>query len=80
MGEKNGRLVIVGAQGTILHNQIYPNLTSPIFFYSFLQSSNENFFAVSGYPDQQFTLDASTNPVNWTTGALLDLVYPDSTL
>jgi hypothetical protein len=32
-------------------------------------------FYVSGYPDQQFTLDSSTNLKSWTTGPLLILIY-----
>jgi hypothetical protein len=76
----NGQLVVVGLQGTILRSQIVPNLTSPIFFYDYAQSSGENIFYVAGNPDQQFTLDSSTNLINWTTGPLLDLIYGDGTL
>ena len=77
---QNGQLVAVGLQGTILRSQIVPNLTSPIFFYYYAQSSGENIFYVAGNPDQQFTLDSSTNLINWTTGPLLDLIYGDGTL
>ena len=64
----------------ILRSQVFPNLTSPIFFYDYAQSSGENIFYVSGYPDQQFTLDSSTNLANLTTGPLLDFIYPSGTL
>jgi hypothetical protein len=77
---QNGQLVVVGLQGTILRNQIIPNLSSPLFFYNYAQFSGENLFFVSGYPDQRFTLDSSTNLANWTTGPLLDLVYGSGTL
>jgi hypothetical protein len=77
---QNGQLVVVGLQGTILRSQIVPNLTSPIFFYDYAQSSGENIFYVAGNPDQQFTLDSSTNLTDWTTGPLLDLIYGDGTL
>jgi len=77
---QNGQLVVVGLQGTILRSQIVPNLTSPIFFYDYEQSSGENIFYVAGNPDQQFTLDSSTNLIDWTTGPLLDLIYGDGTL
>ena len=78
--EQNGQLVVVGLQGTILRSQIIPNLTSPIFFYYYAQASGQNIFYVSGAPDQQFTLDYSTNLKTWTTGPLLDLIYGSGTL
>jgi len=37
--------------------------------------SGENVFLVAGVVDQQFTLDTSTDLVNWTTGPMLDLQY-----
>jgi hypothetical protein len=83
---QNGQLVAVGLEGTILRSQIVPNLTSPIFFYYCAQSSGENIFAVSGYPDQSFTLDSCTNLTSssnstaWTTGPTIDLVYGSGTL
>jgi hypothetical protein len=77
---QNGQLVVVGLQGTILRSQIVPNLTSPIFFYDYAQSSGENIFYVAGNPDQRFTLDSSTNLIDWTTGPLLDLIYGSGTL
>ena len=77
---QNGQLVVVGLQGTILRSQIIPNLTSPIFFYYYAQASGENVFYVSGAPDQQFTLDSSTNLKTWSTGPLLDLIYGSGTL
>jgi hypothetical protein len=78
--EQNGQLVVVGLQGTILRSQIIPNLTSPIFFYYYAQASGQNIFYVSGAPDQQFTLDYSTNLKTWTTGPLLDFIYGSGTL
>ena len=77
---QNGQLVVVGLQGTILRSQLIPNLSSPIFFYFYAQASGQNIFYVSGYPDQQFTLDSSTNLKSWTTGPLLDLIYGSGTL
>ena len=77
---QNGQLVVVGLQGTILRSQIIPNLTSPIFFYFYAQAAGQNIFYVSGAPDQQFTLDSSTNLKSWTTGPLLDLIYGSGTL
>jgi hypothetical protein len=76
---QNGRLVAVGFEGTIVRSQVVPVLT-PIDFISFTQAGGYNIFAVSGVVDQQFTLDSSTNLVNWVTGPLLDLIYGDGTL
>jgi hypothetical protein len=75
-----GQLVIVGVGGSILRNQIAPNLTTPVFFYDFQQSGTNAILAISGYPDQQFTLDSSTNLTNWTTGPLLDFSFDSGTL
>ena len=49
-------------------------------FYYYAQASGQNIFYVSGAPDQQFTLDYSTNLKTWTTGPLLDLIYGSGTL
>lgn len=70
---QNGQLVVVGSQGTILRCQIVPNLTTPLIFYIYAQNDGQNIFFVSGYPDQRFTLDSSTNLVEWTTGPLLQI-------
>jgi hypothetical protein len=77
---QSGQLVAVGLEGTILRSQLVPNLTTPLFFYYYAQSSNQNIFAVSGYPDQCFTLDSSPDLTTWTTGPLLDLIYGSGTL
>jgi hypothetical protein len=76
---QNGQLVVVGLQGSILRSQVIPDL-SPIQFISYAQSDGDNVFSVAGDPDQQFTLDSSTNLVNWTTGPPLDLIYGSGTL
>jgi len=76
---QNGQLVVVGFEGTILRSQIIP-ATTPVNFISFAQSGGYNLFSISGVVDQQFTLDSSTNLLNWTTGPLLDLYYGDGTL
>ena len=76
---RNGQLVAVGFEGTILRSQVVPILT-PVNFISFAQAGGYNVFSVSGVVDQQFTLDSSTNFVNWVTGPLLDLIYGDGTL
>jgi hypothetical protein len=76
---QNGQLVVVGFEGAILRSQVVPVLT-PVTFVSFEQAAGYNVFSVAGVVDQQFTLDSSTNLVNWVTGPVLDLSYGDGTL
>ena len=76
---QNGQLVVVGFQGSILRSQVFPILT-PVNFISFGQTAGYNVFSVAGVVGQQFTLDSSTNLVNWVTGPLLDLIYGNGTL
>lgn len=79
---QNGQLLVVGLGGTILRSQIIPDLT-PLTIYSYARTWEDNLFLVVGDPDQQFTLDSSTNvacKTNWTTGPLLDLIYGSGTL
>ncbi len=76
---QRGQLVAVGFEGAILRSQVVPVLT-PVNIISFAQAGGYNVFSVSGVVDQQFTLDSSTNLVNWGTGPLLDLIYGDGTL
>lgn len=76
---QNGQLVVVGIEGVILRSQVIPDLTS-VDFLDFSRAAGVNVFSVAGQPDQQFTLDSSTNLVNWTTGPLLELLYSSGTL
>jgi len=76
---QNGQLVVAGLQGTILQAQVIP-LTTPVNIVDYTQASGLNLFTVSGTVNQQFTLDASTNLLNWVTGPLLSLVYGDGSL
>jgi hypothetical protein len=76
---QNGQLVVVGFEGSILRSQVLPVLT-PVNFVSFGQSGGYNVFSVAGVVGQQFTLDSTTNLVDWVTGPLLDLIYGNGTL
>ena len=76
---QNGQLVVVGFEGSILRSQVVP-ATTPVNFTEYAQSGGYNLFSVAGVVDQQFTLDSSTNLVNWVTGPLINLVYGDGTL
>jgi hypothetical protein len=76
---QNGQLVVVGFEGSILRSQVFPIFT-PVNFISFGQTAGYNVFSVAGVVGQQFTLDTTTNLVNWVTGPLLDLIYGNGTL
>lgn len=76
---QNGQLVAVGFEGTILRSQVVP-ATTPIVFTDYAQAGGYNVFSVAGVVDEQFTLDSSTNLVQWTTGPLMNLIYGDGTL
>jgi hypothetical protein len=76
---QNGQLVAVGLSGSILRSQVVPDL-DPLTIVSYGQAGGQNIFVVAGDPDQQFTMDSSTNLINWTTGPLLDLIYGSGTL
>jgi hypothetical protein len=76
---QNGQLIAVGFEGSILRSQVIPVLT-PVNFISYNQSGGVNVFAVAGVVDQQFTLDSSTDLMNWDAGPLIDLIYGDGTL
>ncbi len=74
----NGQLIVAGLNGVILRSQIIP-FTTPVNFLAYSQADGNDLFLVSGTTntsgvlamDQEFTLDSSTNLVNWTTGPLL---------
>jgi hypothetical protein len=76
---QNGQLVVVGFEGSILRSQVVPVMT-PVNFISYGQSGGYNVFSVSGVVDQQFTLDSTTNLLDWITGPKLDLIYGSGTL
>jgi hypothetical protein len=76
---QNGQLVVVGFEGSILRSQVVPVLT-PVNFVSFGQTGGYNVFSVAGVVDQQFTLDSTSNLVDWATGPKLDLFYGNGTL
>jgi hypothetical protein len=76
---QNGQLVVVGFEGSILRSQVVPDLT-PVNFVSYGQTGGYNVFSVAGVVGQQFTLDSSSNLLNWATGPKLELIYGDGTL
>ncbi len=76
---QNGQLVVVGFEGSILRSQVLP-VTTPVNFVSFGQSGGYNVFSVAGVVGQQFTLDSTTNLLDWVTGPKLDLIYGNGSL
>ncbi len=76
---QNGQLVMVGFEGSILRSQVVP-VTTPVNFTEYSQAAGYNVFSVAGTVDQQFTVDSSTNLVNWVTGPLVNLIYGDGAL
>lgn len=72
---QTGQLVVVGDSGVILQSQVIPQPTQ-LEFLDFQVTPNEALFLVAPTNlavDLQFTLDTSTNLLDWTTGPLLDL-------
>ncbi len=75
----NGRLVVAGVEGAILRTQVAP-FTSPVGILRYPTNAAENVFLFTGQPDQQFSLDRSTNLVDWISGPQLELTDPSGTL
>ena len=76
---QNGQLVVAGTEGNILRSQVVP-ITTPVPFLSFAHTPAADLFLVGGQADQQFTLDSSTNLVDWTTGPRLNFFDSSGTL
>jgi hypothetical protein len=68
----NGRLVVVGVEGVILRSQILP-MTPPVEFVRYPVRPTDNLFLFGGEREQHFTLDRSTNLVNWLNGPILEI-------
>jgi hypothetical protein len=75
----NGRLVVAGVEGVILRSQITP-VTTPVIFIKYPTNATQNLFLFGGEPDQRFTLDRSTNLVNWLIGPTLEIKDSSGTL
>lgn len=79
MASHEGKLVTVGMEGVILRSQIVP-VTAPVRFVQFPRRSGENVFVFAGETDQRFSLDRSTNLIDWTVGPTLEILDPSGTL
>jgi len=75
----NGQLIVVGRFGTILRKQVIPSV-SPVSLLRFSQDSGYNVFLFGGKVGQQFTLDSSSDLLEWTTVAPLEIVEGSGTL
>jgi hypothetical protein len=74
-----GQLVVAGVEGVILRTRAGP-FPLPVTFLKYPRQSTENLFLFSGSMDQRFTLDRSTNIVDWSTGPLLEITDPEGLL
>jgi len=82
-----GQMILVGAEGVILRSQVVPDLT-PISFLDYARvytngsSTAYNLFLLGGKPDQQLTLDRTTNvtALEWTAGPELEIFDGSGTL
>jgi hypothetical protein len=82
-----GQMILVGAEGVILRSQVVPDLT-PISFLDYARvytngsSTAYNLFLLGGKPDQQLTLDRTTNvtALEWTAGPQLEIFDGSGTL
>ena len=72
-------LVLVGFEGVILRSQITP-VTSPVILVKYPTNATQNVFLFAGEPDQRFTLDRSTNLINWLNGPTLEITDSSGTL
>ena len=75
----NGQLVTVGLEGIILRSQIIPDLTPPDIL-DFSTVDGQYTFLVEGDTDQSFTLDSTTNLINWTTGPAVNITDSDGSV
>ncbi|MCI0539574.1 MAG: hypothetical protein L0Z50_30560 [Verrucomicrobiales bacterium] len=75
----DGRLVVVGVEGVILRSQITP-MASPVIFVRYPVDATQNLFLFGGERDQRFTLDRSTNLIDWLIGPTLEITDPTGTL
>jgi hypothetical protein len=75
----NGQLVAAGVEGSIIRSQVIPDLT-PIQFLQFSRQRDQNFYLLSGKPDQRFTLDRSSSLTDWIPGLLLEFLDSSGTL
>lgn len=73
------QLVVTGLEGVILRTSLQPQL-SPVSLLQYPAQPAHNVFLFSGELDQRFTLDRSTNLVDWATSALLEFTTSDETI
>jgi hypothetical protein len=79
----DGQFITVGLEGTILRSQVTPR-TTPVEIQFYTRDNfddwSENVFLFSGYPDQQFSLEHTTDLDQWQTGAFFEFLSGSSTL
>ncbi|MBM3831777.1 MAG: hypothetical protein FJ403_00580 [Verrucomicrobia bacterium] len=74
-----GQLVTVGIEGIILRSQVTTQ-SGPVTFLQFPRQATQNRFIFKGQAGQTFSLDRSTDLVNWLTGPQLTITDPSGVL
>ncbi len=74
-----GQLVAAGVEGALLRMQLTPDVT-PVKFVDYGKVLNQSLVQLSGNTDQKFTLDTSTNLVDWVEGVTFEIVDRSGTL
>lgn len=73
------QLLAAGVEGVILRMQLLPDLT-PVKFAEYGKVLDQSLFLFSGMTDQKFSLDSSTNLVDWAEGVTFEIVDRSGTL
>jgi len=79
LAANGGQLISAGVEGVLLRLQLSPNLT-PVNFAQYGKVLNQSLVLLSGATDQKFTLDTSTNLVDWVEGVTFEIVDRSGTL
>ena len=78
-----GQLITVGVEGAILRNQLLPSKNPILVNYNFKETTNAgslHSFGFNGVTDQRFSVDRSTNLVDWIQGPEFEFYGSDNFL
>lgn len=79
LASNGSQLLAVGVDGALLRNQWLPKLDPIYVQYTYAQTSSTlrtHSFQVAGSQDQVFSIDSSTNLVDWTLGPTFEVSDP----
>ncbi len=79
LASAGGQLVTAGVEGALLRLQLMPDMT-PVKFVDYGKALNQSLVLLSGNTDQRFTIDTSTNLVDWVEGVTFEIVDRSGTL